>query len=151
MLRVFYYKSDYFLREYTYFLGEGYPPSTFPGLQAARKSEGGFHLLSEIRDKTIRIVENVATRRIPAGETVRITKIEYWVEELQQWVLKKDKHTFFPSGWDIEKVKKVVKEATENIIENNGNRYIGTSKEGIRIEFIIDLKTRELQTAYIVF
>ena len=96
----------------------------------------------------------MATRRIPTGETVRITKIEYWVEELNppnKWVYKDTPHTFFPSGWDIEKVKKVVKEATENIIENNGNRYIGTSKEGIRIEFIIDLKTRELQTAYIVF
>jgi hypothetical protein len=29
--------------------------------------------------------------------TVRLAKIEYWIEEMGRWKLKPDTHTFFPS------------------------------------------------------
>jgi hypothetical protein len=44
-----------------------------------------------------------------------------------------------------------VKEASENIIEKEGNRYVGKTKDGIFIEMRVDLKTKEIITAYIIF
>lgn len=104
-----------------------------------------------MNNKLVRITENLSTKILPTGETVRLAKIEYWIEEMGRWKLKPDTHTFFPSKWDINKIKKVVQEASANIIEKEGNRYVGISKDGIKIEMYINPKTREIQTAYITF
>jgi hypothetical protein len=139
------------IREYAYTVGRGSPPTTFRGFQASWKSVGGSHLLSKLDNRLINIVENIGTRVIATGESVRFAKIDYWVEELGKWVRKDEIHTFFPRRWDINKVQEVVKEATQNIVFKNGNKYRGITKKGVEIEFYIDEITRELQTAYIHF
>ncbi|WP_082498288.1 EndoU domain-containing protein [Chryseobacterium sp. Leaf180] len=73
------------------------------------------------------------------------------MEELGEFTIKKDKHTFFPKQWDLEKIKRIVKEASENITFSDGNKFQGMTKNGIEIEFFIDKNTREIQTAYIIF
>ncbi|OVE54725.1 EndoU domain-containing protein [Chryseobacterium mucoviscidosis] len=112
---------------------------------------GGFHILNKLNNKLVRIAENLGTKVLPTGETVHLAKIEYWIKEMGKWDLKKDTHTFFPSKWDINKIKKVVQEASENITFKQGNKYRGITKQGIEIEFYISPETREITTAYIYF
>lgn len=71
----------------------------------------------------------------------------FWIEDTEKWKPKTDIHTFFPSKWDINKIKKVVQEASENITFSDGRKFQGISKEGIEIEFYIDRNTREIKTA----
>jgi hypothetical protein len=111
----------------------------------------GGHILSELNNKLIQIVENLGTKRLPTGETVRICKVKYWVEELGQWISKKHPHTFWPSGWDMNKIKQVCTEASENITFRQGNKFEGLSKSGIKIQFYVDEATKQVSTAYIIF
>ncbi|AZA55510.1 EndoU domain-containing protein [Chryseobacterium sp. G0201] len=73
------------------------------------------------------------------------------MEELGDFKIKKDKHTFFPKEWDLEKIKSVVKEASENITFSDGNKFQGITKNGVKLEFYIDKNTREIHTAFIIF
>jgi len=140
------------LEEYEYLLGNGRAKTTIkPPYQAKIKSKGGMHVLDNFNKKLIQIYEHVSVEFLPTGEKVLISKIKYWVEELGEFVTKKDKHTFFPKEWDISKIKKVVQEASENITFRQGNKYRGITKQGIEIEFYIDAKSREITTAYIYF
>jgi hypothetical protein len=142
-------KTEIVIEEYEYLASQG-------GRAAERgfnysPTVGGFHMLSKLNNKLVRIIENLGTKMLPTGETVRLTKIQYWIEEMGRWKEKKDLHTFFPIKWNVNKIKTVVQEACENIIEKEGNRYVGKTKNGILIEMRIDLITREVKTAYIVF
>lgn len=140
---------DYIVEEYRYLLGEGRSQSSItPPYQARIKGSGGSHIITKINNQLIRIVES-GTHVLPSGETIRIATIKYWIEEKRIWKLKDDIHTFFPSKWNLEKIKSVVKEATQNAKCISGNKYIGKTKDGIMIEFYIDLKTRDVITAYI--
>ncbi|MCX8533515.1 EndoU domain-containing protein [Chryseobacterium luquanense] len=148
-IRIKKYKADNLVEEYEYLASKGgkvaesgfnYSPTV-----------GGFHILNKLNNKLVRIAENLGTKVLPTGETVRLAKIEYWIKEMGKWVLKKDTHTFFPSKWDINKIKKVVQEASENITFKQGNKYRGITKQGIEIEFYISTETREITTAYIYF
>lgn len=148
-VRIKKFKADNLVDEYEYLASQG-------GRAAERgfnysPSVGGFHILNKLNNSLVRIIANLGTKILPTGETVRLAHIEYWVEEMGRWKLKPDTHTFFPSKWDINKIKKVVQEASANIIEREGNRYVGISKDGIKIEMYINPKTREIQTAYITF
>lgn len=148
-IRIKKYKADNLVEEYEYLASKG-------GRAAERgynysPTVGGFHILNKLNNKLVRIVENLGTKVLPTGETVRLSKIEYWIEEAGKWKPKTDIHTFFPSKWDINKIKKVVEEACKNIIEKEGNRFVGKTKNGILIEMRVDLTTREVKTAYIVF
>ena len=51
----------------------------------------------------------------------------------------------------MEKIQKVVLEASGNSKLIFGNKYRGITKSGIEIEFYIDEATREITTAYIIF
>jgi len=148
-IRIKKYKAENLVEEYEYLASRG-------GKAAERgfnysPTVGGFHILNKLNNKLVRIAENLGTKVLPTGETVRLAKIEYWIQEMGKWVLKKDTHTFFPSKWDINKIKKVVQEASENAKQIMGNKYQGISKEGIEIEFYINENTREIRTAYIIF
>ncbi|WEK69008.1 MAG: EndoU domain-containing protein [Candidatus Chryseobacterium colombiense] len=141
---------DYIIEEYKYILGKGRSQSSIkPPYQARIKGSGGSHIIGKINNQFVRIVES-ATHVIPSGETIRIATIKYWIEEKRIWKLKDDIHTFFPSNWNLEKIRHVVNEASGNIIEKQGNRVVGKTKNGIKIEMRIDLETREVLTAYIV-
>jgi len=96
---------------------------------------GRSHFLKNLDNRKVRIIEKIETRKIPGGETVRIAKIEYWAEELGQWVLKSDKHTFWPVNWSMEKIKQSVLEAARNITYKKGNKYRGITDNGVEIEF----------------
>jgi len=140
---------DYIVEEYRYILGEGRSQSSItPPYQARIKGAGGSHIIAKINNQLIRIVES-GTHVLPSGETIRIATIKYWIEEKRIWKLKDDIHTFFPSNWNLEKIRSVVEEASKNITFKQGNKFRGITKNGIQIEFYIDLKTRELSTAYI--
>lgn len=140
------------LEEYEYLLGKGRVKSTIkPPYQARIKAKGGMHMLKNFNKNLIQIYDHIKVEFLPTGEKVLISKIKYWVEEIGEFVVKKDKHTFFPKEWDINKIKKVVQEASGNITFKQGTKYRGITKEGIEIEFYIDSKTREITTAYIYF
>ena len=84
------------------------------------------------------------------GEKVFEGLVEFYVKELKTWS-KPKLSTFFPKKWSEEKIRKVIEEAAMNIVYKDGNLYKGVTKKGIRIEFRLDLKTREISTAYITF
>ncbi|WGH74763.1 EndoU domain-containing protein [Tenacibaculum tangerinum] len=123
------------------------------------KSWGGTHFLTNIDNINVRIASpkstlsgNIATYKLPTGETVRKVQLEYYIEETNTWKLKNDASTMWPKSWDIHKIKEVIKEASNNILEFNGiNKFRGLSKEGYEIEFYIDGLTNEITTAYLYF
>lgn len=84
------------------------------------------------------------------GETVKQARLQYWVEELGQWISKEDIHTFYPNRWSYRRIEKAVLEATENIIDFRGNKFVGETTDSIKIEFYIDKNTNEIKTAYII-
>ena len=85
------------------------------------------------------------------GEIVRKVQLDYFVKELNDWRLKKHPTTMWPRSWDIEKVRSVVKEATENVTLNYDNLFQGITKEGYNIEFRVNKLTNEIDTAYLIF
>ena len=88
--------------------------------------------------------------KLPTGEKVYKGVVKFWIKELKQWSKSKSS-TFFPKQWSKEKIAKVVEEASMNIIFKQGNRYIGATKKGIKIEMRINQVTKEIETAYIIF
>ena len=102
-----------------------------------------------LKNDLIKIVDVIGTFTLKTGETVKQCKIVFWVEELGQCV-EKGVTTFFPKEWSMEKIQQKILEATEDIVTFRKNKFVGRTKEGILIEFFIDLQTHEIQSAYIV-
>lgn len=88
--------------------------------------------------------------KLPTGEKVYEGMVEFYISELKQWS-KAKKSTFFPKKWSESKIRAVIQEASMNIIYRDRNRYIGKTKNGIQIEFRLNLDTREIETAFITF
>ncbi len=141
-------RGENIVDEYEYLPGNGLTPES--GF-SYKISVSGAHMLRNLNNDFIRIFENITTRKLPTGETVKIGKIEFWVEELGQWMAKKDTHTFWPQGWTYKQVEEVIKSSSENIFFNVGNKFRGVSKDGIEVEFYINEITKEIETAYIYF
>lgn len=145
-------RTGAFVEEIKYVVGQG-GAAAENGFSYAIKSVGGSHVINNLNNRFVRIVENLGTYTLKTGETVKKVQLEYWVEELNSWVKKSknlyDEHTFFPNSWDSKKIQETVLEASKNIIENKGTKFIGKTKDGIRIEFYIDDITKEITTAYI--
>jgi hypothetical protein len=140
------------IEAYEYIPGKGRLKSTIKkGTNVAIRAAGGSHVLHKFNNKFIRIVENMGTMKLPTGESVRLAKIEYWVEELGQWVAKEGVHTFWPQGWSLNKIKSIILEASENIILRDGTKAVGRTKKGIFIEMYFDELSKEIKTAYITF
>ena len=146
------------IEEYEYLPGNG--RAIEEGFNYKLMSRGGAHVLRNLNNDHIRIIENLDTRKLPTGDTVRMAKIEFFIKELKHidvdlpenlkgWRTKTDIHTFWPQNWNYQKIEQAVKEATENIIFNERNKFRGLTKDGIEIEFYIDNRTKEIQTAYI--
>ncbi|MBL7725398.1 MAG: EndoU domain-containing protein [Chitinophagaceae bacterium] len=141
----------YIIEQYEYLPGQGRKKNTIHKKYSFRlDGTGGSHFLKNLDNRKVKIIEKIETRKIPGG-TVRIAKIEYWVEELGQWVLKSDKHTFWPVNWSMEKIKQSVLEAARNITYKKGNKCRGITDNGVEIEFYINEINKEIETAYIYF
>ncbi|GEM_PF-6817136 len=111
---------------------------------------GGMHNLNYL-NKYVRLNgELKLLGKLPTGEKVYKGMVEFYISELKQWSKSKES-TFFPKKWSKNKIQSVIKEASMNIILRDGNRYIGITKNGIQIEFRLNLDTREIETAFITF
>ena len=111
---------------------------------------GGMHNLNNL-NRYVRLKgELELAGKLPTGEKVYKGLVEFYVKELKQWSKAKPS-TFFPKKWSEEKIKKVIEEASMNIVKKKGNKYIGLSKDKIQIEMWVNEKTKEIETAYITF
>lgn len=75
----------------------------------------------------------VKEKYLPTGELVRKVKIEAYLEEFGSFKPKKGGKgvsTLWLEGWDVKKIKKVVNEASENVIDFKGNKFKGRTKDG---------------------
>lgn len=138
---------------YEYSIGRGgrLPQNLLPNQAYKIDAVGGAHFLKELDPSIVRIVENIFTKKLPTGETIRQVKLDIFVKELNAWKFKQSPSTMWPKNWSIDKVKHKISEATENIIEYHNRRFVGKTEDGIMIEFYIDILTKEIQTAYIIF
>lgn len=145
---------NFIKKEYDYLPGNGRTRDSFASpLQPKVQAAGGLHILKNVNNNSVRIVENLGTFKLPSGEIIRKVKLEFWIEETQQWIPKKGGSTMWPKSWSIEKIQKAILEASENIIENDlaKRKFRGKTEENIEIEFFIDEFSKEIETAYIVF
>ncbi len=111
---------------------------------------GGMHNLNNL-NKYVRLKGKLMLLgKLPTGEKVYEGMVEFYISELKQWS-KAKKSTFFPKKWSKNKIRAVVQEASMNIIFKKGNKYVGKTKNGIQIEFRLNLDTREIETAFITF
>ncbi len=140
------------IEKYEYRPGKGRSKSSINRRHTPRvDATSGAHVLKNLNNKYIRIFENLEIRKLPTGETVRIAKIQYWIEELGQWMTKDGFHAFWPQSWSADKIKKVIFEAAENIAYKSGNQFVGKTSNGITIEFYVNKATKEIETAFITF
>ncbi len=157
-------KNPNFIAEaYQYVVGKGGRTSAdILNNQSFRiKAWGGSHFLKNIDNVTVRLATppnkleqltgNFGTFKLSTGEIVRKVQLEYFIKETNTWKLKKDPTTMWPRSWDIEKVKNIVKEATENVTDVKGRVFKGLTKDGYKVEFWINKQTKEIDTAYLVF
>jgi hypothetical protein len=144
---------NYIAEVYEYTIGQGGRvfQDLLPNQAYKIDSVGGAHFLKELDPNSVRIAENVFTKKISTGETVRQVKLDFFVKELNAWKFKNNPSTMWPKNWDIKKVRNIVFEATENIIEHNNRRFVGKTNDGLMIEFYINRSTKEIETAYIIF
>jgi hypothetical protein len=112
---------------------------------------GGMHNLNNLNSDVKLIFELKLKGRLPTGEEVYEAFVSFYIKEWKAWKVKRFASTFFPKSWSEEKIEKVVIEAALNIYEKKGTRYRGITSEGIKIEFRVDLETRIIKTAYIIF
>lgn len=111
---------------------------------------GGMHNLNNL-NRYVRLVGKLELAgKLPTGEKVYKGLVEFWIKEQKKWSIPKTS-TFFPKKWSEEKIRKVIEEASMNIMFKDRNRYIGITNEGIQIEMWINQKTKEIETAYITF
>ena len=111
---------------------------------------GGMHNLNNL-NKYVRLKgELKLLGKLPTGEKVYEGMVEFYISELKQWS-KAKKSTFFPKAWSENKIRTVIQEASMNIVYRDRNRYIGKTKNGIQIEFRLNLNTKEIETAFITF
>ena len=148
-------KNDFV--EYDYIPGNGgiNPQS---GFNYKVKSAGGLHQEKFIDGTFIRQIIGTKKKDIgslPSGETIYTIEIEFFIKELSRntnsYKKKSLPSTLFPDSWSSQKIKEVIEEASRRILEINGRRAIGMTKDGIKIEFWRDLGTDLIETAYIVF
>ena len=122
--------------EYEYSTGNGgKDKSEFQPPWQVKKEVSGVHTYKNIDGKILQIKEVKATNKLPTGETVETVEIEFYVKELEKWVKKKDDSTMWPKDWDMEKIKAVTKEASENVIKRDRSKFVGMTKEMIEVEF----------------
>lgn len=124
------------------------------------KNWGGSHNFKNIDNVNVRVATpkeslsgNIASFKLPTGETVRKVQLEYYIKEINTWKLKGDPTTMWPSSWDLTKIKSVIKEATENIYKHIPDKRLfrGITQEGYKVEFYINPITKEIETAYLIF
>ena len=75
------------------------------------------------------------TKTLHTGEKVEIVEIEFFVEELNKFSKKPKPSTLWPKEWTLEKIKQITQEASENVQEFKGTKYLGITKEGYEVEF----------------
>ena len=89
---------------------------------------------------------------LPDGTPLYKSEIKVFVQEdangRGDWKKVKNYKTWWPSTWDEDKIWKKIAEASNNIIEIEGNRLQGLTSEGIKIEMRLD-KMANISTAYI--
>lgn len=111
----------------------------------------GMHNFNNL-NKFVRLVgKPILKGKLPSGAKVYECEVEFFVKEINGWKRKDTISTFFPKSWTKTKIRKVVEEAMQNIHIVDRNRRIGITKDGTEIEFWINLQTREVETAYIIF
>ncbi len=109
---------------------------------------GGMHNLNNL-NRYVRLQgELKLLGKLPTGEKVYEGMVGFYISELKQWSTIK-KSTFFPKKWSENKIKAVIEEASMNIILKKWNKYVRITKNGIQIEFRLNLDTREIETAFI--
>ena len=64
------------------------------------------------------------------------------------WFHKKKISTLWPKEWSLEKIKRITKEASENVYFNVDRKFRGTSKEGYQVEFFSEVEGK-IDNAYL--
>lgn len=87
---------------------------------------------------------------LPSGEKILKSKVQFSIDINKKAFSKSKNSTFFPKSWNIKKIEQKIKEALDNIIDIDGNKYIGKTKEGVYVEMYVNQTTKEIDTAYII-
>jgi small nuclear ribonucleoprotein (snRNP)-like protein len=121
---------------YKYATGKGGKNANeiLPPWQIKVDNAAGVHMHKYIDGKTIRKLSTLETKTLNTGEKVEIVEIQFYIKKLGGF-LKKKESTLWPKNWTLDKIKKITKEASENVIFNNNRKYVGVSKEGYQVEF----------------
>ena len=115
-----------------------------------KATASGIHMHDVFETDNVKILSK-SQKTLHTGESVDIVEFQFLIKELGGYA-KKKKSTLWPKGWNIEKIKRITKEASGNIIKhkNGGNKYVGKSKEGYQIEFF-DNNEGVINNAYLNF
>jgi len=95
-----------------------------------RKGVSGIHLFDKSKIKIVKLLSEDKTTGIFEAE------VEVLNERTGQYIKKKDKSSFFPVYWDLQRLIFECYEAYMNMVEVEANIYQGKTESGIKLEFV---------------
>jgi hypothetical protein len=103
---------------------------------SGRPEAQGFHLEGAHAEGKARVVKGTRTR--PDARGVYKGAVEVKDPRTGQWVRKRRDSTFFPEGWDRQRVRREVMDAYANRTELGDGVWTGTSRSGMEINGFVD-------------